>query len=166
MDFLSQVARPDGRRDLVRRFHAWHLDEEAALAPWLAGVEGLEFDSRRRSRPLSRDLAALGVRPLAAATRPPHVASRGEALGRLYVLEGSTLGGRVIRKALTAQGQALEGLSFLDPYGERVGERWRTFLDVLDAEGREASEADAMVAGALAAFRDAERRLCGPLAHV
>jgi hypothetical protein len=49
------------------------------------------------------------------------------------------------------------GLSFLDPYGDQVGERWRSFLSVVEAQ---ASHAEAMVAGAVAGFRHAERRLC------
>lgn len=155
VDILRRVATPAGRRRLVERFSGLHADAEAALAPWLADHPGLDFEARRRSSHLLRDLRAVG-----GAAPPPEpivVHSVGEALGLMYVLEGSTLGGRVIRKQVTASGQDMAGLSFLDPYGERVGERWKSFLAVLGDE----ADTEALVAGAVAGFRHAEDRLCG-----
>lgn len=160
MDILQRIATPNGRRTLVERFHALHTETETALAPWLTGVFGLDFDARRRSARLAVDLAALGGRTLPRSEQV-RVGSVGEALGRMYVLEGSTLGGRVIRRTVLARGHSMGGLSFLDPYGEQVGERWRTFLAVLDAQARRRTDLDAMTAGALAGFRHAETRLCG-----
>ena len=155
LDILRQVATARGRLGLVERFHALHRDAEAALAPWLAALAGLDFEARRRSPHLAKDLALLGGAP----TEGEAIVVRGvgEALGLMYVLEGSTLGGRVIRRRVEAAGGDMAGLSFLDPYGEQVGERWRSFLAVLEAR----PEADAIVAGAVAGFRHTEHRLCG-----
>jgi len=166
MDILSRIAAPGGRRVLAQRFHGMHAEAEAALAPWLADLPDLDFEMRRRSRQLAQDLVALDVRALPAASDPIVVSSVGEALGRMYVLEGSTLGGRVIRRAVEAQGEGMVGLSFLDPYGDRVGERWRAFMAVVEAHARTPAEADAVVAGALAGFRHAELRLCEETADV
>jgi len=55
------------------------------------------------------------------------------------------------------------GLGFLDPYGERTGERWRAFLDVLADAAHDPQTQEAAIAGALAGFRHAELRLCGDL---
>jgi heme oxygenase len=154
VDILGRIATPEGRRDLVEGFSGLHADAEAALAPWLADLPGLDFQARRRSAHLARDLAVVGG--AAPTARPIAVRGVAEALGLMYVLEGSTLGGRVIRKQVAARGGDMAGLSFLDPYGERVGERWRSFLSVLGDE----PDTDALVAGALAGFRHAEDRLC------
>jgi heme oxygenase len=154
IDVLGRIATCDGRRGLIARFHALHVDGEAAMTPWLAGLDGLDFAARRRSPALKRDLAAVGGATLP--SEPIPVGGVGEALGLMYVLEGSTLGGRVIRKQVAARGGDMAGLSFLDPYGDGVGERWRSFLAVLEAE----PDVDAVVAGACAGFRHAERRLC------
>ena len=86
--------------------------------------------------------------------------SRAEALGWLYVLEGSSLGGKVIRKQVTSSGGDMTGLGFLDPYGAELGARWRAFLNVLEREGRSEADLEAMVAGAQAGFRYAEACLC------
>ncbi|MBU1374761.1 MAG: biliverdin-producing heme oxygenase [Alphaproteobacteria bacterium] len=159
MDILARIVTAESRRELVERFHGLHAEAEAALAPSLASLPGLDFETRRRSVQLAADLATLGGKavPPSDAAVPAGVA---EALGRMYVLEGSTLGGRVIRRTVEARGDSMVGLSFLDPYGDRVGERWRAFLAVLDAQARTPDDVEAMVRGAVAGFHHAERRLC------
>jgi heme oxygenase len=161
IDILGRVVSPEARRELVGRFHALHAGVETAIAPWLADLPGLEFADRRRTAWLVRDMAALDMPVPQASVAPVRAASVGEALGLMYVLEGSTLGGRLIRRELESTGQDLRGLSFLEPYGERVGERWRAFLDVLAAAMTTPQDADAAVAGAVAGFHYAELRLCG-----
>ena len=156
---LERIATPAGRRELLVRFWRLHAEAEAALAPWLAPVAGLEFEGRRRTAVLRRDLAALGVAPPPLGAGP-RVASLGEALGLMYVLEGSTLGGKVIRREVAAAGGDFAGLAFLDPYGPAAGQRWRSFLAVLAG-----AAPDEAVAGARAGFRHAELRLCEEPAH-
>ncbi|NCA71751.1 MAG: biliverdin-producing heme oxygenase [Sphingobacteriia bacterium] len=76
------------------------------------------------------------------------------ALGGLYVLEGSTLGGRVIAKHLRrCLGQGLGETSFLDFHGEQASSAWKGFtnrLDQLAAERR--LDPGEVIAGARASF--------------
>ena len=54
-------------------------------------------------------------------------------LGALYVLEGATLGGQVLRREMATR-LALDsdnGASFLNVYGAETGRRWKEFLDYL-----------------------------------
>ncbi len=157
LDLIREAADRAGRRALVGRFHALHLGAERALEPLLADYPGLEFEDRRRSPWLAADLADLGVD----ATPPCRIAapaSTAEALGFFYVLEGSTLGGKVIRRAMEAKGADMLGLSFLTPYGEATGERWRAFMTLLEAT--EPADADAIVRGGVKGFEAARRWLC------
>ncbi|MBS0335147.1 MAG: biliverdin-producing heme oxygenase [Proteobacteria bacterium] len=162
-DILGRIASPAGRRSVVRGFHRLHAEIEAVAGPWLEGMAGLEYAARRRTGQLAADLAALGAPPPPAAEggAAPQAASLGEALGLVYVLEGSTLGGQAIRREALARGGDLTGLSFLDPYGGRVGERWRAFLAVMEAQAAGLRVQDAVVRGARAGFAHAELRLCG-----
>jgi heme oxygenase (biliverdin-IX-beta and delta-forming) len=78
--------------------------------------------------------------------------TRAEALGALYVLEGSSLGGRVILKELKRRGASLAGLGFLDPYGADTGKRWRSFLIILERELTSCEQKADAVKGALNTF--------------
>lgn len=162
LDILERMASPDGRRHLVLRFHGLHAGAEAVLAPWLADLPDLDFEDRRRVNLLADDLRKLRIAPGAPAPVPEPV-SAGEAMGMLYVLEGSSLGAKVIRKQAALRGLDMEGLSFLDPYGARTAERWRGFLDVLARESAARGPAwdDAVVKGGQRGFTQAEAWLCG-----
>ncbi|NNM73065.1 biliverdin-producing heme oxygenase [Enterovirga aerilata] len=164
LDIIRRVSSPGGRRALVERFYGLHEGAERSLAPLLDPVADLAFPKRRRAPTILDDLAALGrddFKPLpVCSVEPP--GSSAEAMGFFYVLEGSTLGGKMIRRELEARGLPGTGLAFLDPYGAETGERWRAFLAVLrrecpDGHGQAGNE---MVAGSVRAFRQAESWLC------
>ena len=55
----------------------------------------------RRLRALADDLAVLGTAPLQESPPPLALANRAEAIGALYVIEGASLGGRVIARHIT-----------------------------------------------------------------
>lgn len=65
----------------------------------------------------------------------------GEVLGALYVLEGATLGGNVIKRHILAnkhfEGHE-EGLNYYGVYGEELSEKWKTFVAVLNKSVAEA----------------------------
>lgn len=64
----------------------------------------------------------------------PAIGSNAAAFGALYVMEGSTLGGKMICKTLSGN-LGLEpphGLSFFYGYGHNTGARWKDFLIALD----------------------------------
>ena len=163
LNIVEALAHPDGRRRLVARFFGLHAGAEPALAPLMSGLAGLDFAARDRAPLLERDIAALGLergRVPVCPVEPP--ACEAEALGFFYVLEGSTLGGRIIRREMEARGLSGDGLSFLDPYGPETGARWRAFLDVLRRRAPAGSRAatDAVVRGGVAGFARTEAWLC------
>lgn len=156
LDVFSRVAVPLARREMVSRFLAFYRPAEAALARMLGDEPDLDFDARRKVPALERDLATLnGAQTLDAPLATP--ANRSEALGFLYVLEGSTLGGRVIDKQLRVRGLSSEGLSFFQGYGDETGARWKAFCRVLER----ADDADAAARGARSAFGQMEAWMCG-----
>lgn len=154
LDAVVRLLDPKQRVRLIRRYAALHIPAEAALRPHLAGLPGLDFEARCRA-PLLQPYAGT----LAPVFPAPHTAA--EALGMFYVLEGSTLGGRMILRELESQGVADEALAFLDPYGSETGARWRDFLATLignigDNEGLILQACR----GGMMAFRHAESVLC------
>lgn len=87
---------------------------------------------------LQHDLADLGLRPLSSPSVPailsaPTLSGRDGALGILYVLEGSSLGARLIyRDALKLGFSAQRGARHLEAQARGL-ETWRGFLALLDA---------------------------------
>lgn len=136
----------------------------SALSPTLLSRLGV----RPKLPALQRDLAALGApTPL-----PPagwNAALRGgitgpaAALGGLYVLEGATLGGRVIarrlRRNLGDQASALP-FNFLEFEQQEPGRAWRDFGVGLEQAAADCGEPPtAVIAGAVAVFTGMHRGL-------
>jgi heme oxygenase len=125
----------------------------ARLHPW--------FTSGRRLVLLQQDLAALGLaQPAPAHGAVPALSGLPEALGSLYVLEGSALGGRFIAAhvrrhlALTPT----HGAAYFHGCGAGTAARWREFQLLL------AAELDGDAAGVQRAARAAQRTFDGLLA--
>jgi len=150
------------RAATVAAFHRFHAGLEPVSHPLVARLNadlGVGFEPRSRADAIALDLGRLGARVQPPA-RPTAPATAGEALGWVYVAEGSMLGGRIIRRRLAAAGRDLDGLSFLDPYGEETGARWRAFMTLLDqacASGR--ATIDDVVKGGVDGFAFAHRTL-------
>ncbi|HEV7265218.1 MAG TPA: biliverdin-producing heme oxygenase [Falsiroseomonas sp.] len=139
---------------LLRRKLGFHLALESRLteAPSLAGF-GLDLADRGRAHLLIADLAFLDMPPEAPLAPLPRFADAAEAMGGLYVAEGSTLGGRHLARALDGllpPGE--EGRRFLLGHGARHGEMWRSFCDAVERCGATDAGLAGMVRGAHATF--------------
>lgn len=133
---------------ILSRFHGFWAGWEPHVAAALADDAFLA--PRRRLGLLRDDLRALGVAPDSLPVcPPPPLHGRGEAMGSLYVMEGSTLGGRVILKGLERIGVPPDARSYLAGNGEATGAMWRAFLERLEAE----VDAGAVLRGAKATFK-------------
>ncbi len=112
-----------------------------------------DLDGRGRQNESRADLADLGV---AIPDGPPASAGVGmpEALGWLYVSEGSTLGAAFLLKEAKARLGLDEnfGARNLGAYPEGRAVVWKRFTAALDTAGYDAAEQDAVIAGANAAF--------------
>ena len=150
---------------MLARFHGLHAAWEPAMAR-RAEVAPL-IVARTRLPHLRADLLALGLTPAEVDALPACPAAAGladtpgRAWGSLYVMEGSTLGGKLIARALAgAPWLPPGGLAYFDARGADTGRLWRELglrLDgVAEAVGR-----DELARGAEAAF-DAVRAWTAP----
>lgn len=141
---------------VLMRFHGFHRVWEPALEQAL-GNDSFTVPRRRLSL-IEHDLRALDIDDLDIEALPvvPEAAQLCRtlegALGSLYVMEGSTLGGRVITRRLMEDADWCpeEGLLYFHPYGDLTGERWRQTLALLELVPPECHEA--VVDGALETF--------------
>jgi heme oxygenase len=135
-------------------FHRTH-ERRLELAPRLAA---LDLPARRKVTYLERDLLALGVSPEQLATLPcsdcTPLTSEAGAYGVMYVLEGATLGGKVVYRSLHQRDPELmaRASAYLRCYGEHTRARWNEFVAALIAAPRDELESAAIVAAARDTF--------------
>ncbi len=123
---------------LLERLLGMHLPLEAALDRlWLAGGLEVSWPPRRRAHLIQADLRAVGRTPAQVAAIPrcpglPLPTTTTQAWGVLYLLDGATLGGAVIRRAAVAAGvPAAACRSLRGEPGAPV--RWRETARAIDA---------------------------------
>ena len=149
-------------RLLLSRLWGFHYAFERVLGqtPWEPDVYAAAA-GRARSQMLESDLMALGAEwdsiramPQCDALTPPQ--SLAEFMGSLYVMEGSTLGGVQIARALETLVASSGACKFFVGYGDRHGAMWRSFLSLLEACASSEDMEVAIVGGAQRTFRDFE----------
>jgi heme oxygenase len=123
-------------RDLLARLYGFHAAWEPRAEAILADP-GF-FRQRRKVEHLKRDLRKLGMTrqamgALALCEPTVSMQTPAEALGSMYVIEGSTLGGviiaRRVERSLGLGGNS--GCSYFRCYGGQVGTMWTAFKAAL-----------------------------------
>jgi heme oxygenase (biliverdin-IX-beta and delta-forming) len=153
-DWAGRIGTRTGYRALLARWWGFHAVWEPRAAFLL---EPALHEPRRKLALLRADLRGLGLADAEIDALPvcrsvPSLRTGAEALGALYVLEGSTLGGQVIARAADeALGLGPEGgCAFFRAYGPRTGAMWRAFRDRLAAVPP--AEHESVLLGARATF--------------
>ena len=136
-----------GLREFYASAHA-AMDDDRWRDDW--ATVGLDLADHERVALLDADLAEMGLAPNETITTFD-LNSFDEALGCLYVVEGSSLGGKFLGPALT---QAVGGIptSFYDGDGREHPRPWRRVQAALAAFDESGRDGDAVVAGAVIAF--------------
>lgn len=106
------------------------LEKQLAEVPDLSDAI-LDLELRQKSAMIRSDLDSLGqnsTQPPPAVAMLPDVSSVPKAIGALYVLEGSTLGGQILVRIVRGKlGLSGKGMTFLASYGDQVGMMWKSF---------------------------------------
>jgi heme oxygenase len=128
------------------------LDMNGASAVWPL------WPSRRIAGLAAQDMADLGV-PARAEEFVPSALTAGELLGVLYVLEGSSLGARLLVRSVSGLGLSADnGAGHLHAQAGEAS-AWRSFVEVLEASPE--PPCHAMANSVFHAFADAYRQAVG-----
>ena len=157
LDIKARFDTVGAYRSHLEGMWGFHADLEERLEQKLCGNVLPDFESRRKLPLLTADLLALGADLGSLASLPRCRAALqfpdpAAAFGCAYVLEGATLGGRVLLPQLQKRLglDAGHGAAFLASYGEAVTPMWRSFGVALDGwccnPQRQARATDAAVA--------------------
>lgn len=96
--------------------------------------EKLQLNDRKKLPLIEKDLESLSLENKTA-IHDLNFDNEHEALGAMYVIEGSTLGGNVIAKQLSkTEGFDEVTFNFFGCYQENTGPMWKNFKEVLDTE--------------------------------
>jgi heme oxygenase len=157
LDLLRASFTRDDYIVLLKRFYgfhrSWESEVEAAFETELSDF----FRPRKKLHHLEADLRFLGSETedllrIPSCKNLPPLKSIGSVLGSVYVIEGSSLGGRILTRHF---GEQLgirpdAGCRFFAGYGERTGQMWSAFGELV--AGRPAAENNEMLTAAVSTF--------------
>ena len=166
LPFFTEYLDTDWFRRLLQAYYGFYGPMEAALYDCELIPDGYDTELRVKTPTLLSDLLALGLNDMAIndlprCTQLPLLDTPAACLGALYVLEGATLGGQVLRREM-AQRLDLDadnGGAFLNVYGPETGRRWKDFLDYLGHQPLDAPAKQHAVDAARSTFRCFEQWL-------
>lgn len=117
-------------------------------------LENLALTKLNKLALIEKDIKELGIEELEV-NKQFELTNRAEAIGALYVIEGSMLGGNVIAKTLKKY-PFLENKSFnyFGHYGENLGSIWKTFIAYINQEFTTEQELEQVFEGAKKAYED------------
>lgn len=141
---------------LLKTFYGYFMPVEEQIAKFVTDEWIPAFSQRRNANYILQDLQAIG-QPNAAlntCTQLPAINSVYAALGALYVLEGSTQGGKIISKMLVANMQLpdFSAVRFFSGYGEQSDTMWHSFTGALNNLELSANQQDEIIRGATETF--------------
>ncbi|SAK64250.1 Heme oxygenase [Caballeronia temeraria] len=172
LEHALDLMRDDLQRDeyiaLLERFYGYVAPWEDAAGACMPASLADFFDARRKTSLLAADLIALtGDKqfnvsvPQAGHDDLPPMHDIGDAFGSMYVMEGSTLGGRFIAPHVAERLDLAPGVgnTYFDGYGPRTGSMWNAFRATA-AASVPALQYDDAVKAAIATFDSLHAWLC------
>lgn len=132
---ILQLKAIRSEADYASFIHAFYLyfnALEKRLAAYINDIVVPDLFERRNSSYLKADLQALGFEDAQEGTIAlPEINSLAQALGAMYVMEGSIMGGPIIVEMLRKHGLQ-KGFSFFAGYGAATGAMWNNFVTILN----------------------------------
>jgi len=154
MSIMSPEMKVEDYMYYLSLMHDVHNDTEGLIFPFFSNLID-DLEQRRKKHLIENDLLFLN----SSKTNTEKVfqtegISPAFALGILYVVEGSTLGGRFILKNVSKVLQLSEekGVSYFNGYGEKTGSFWKSFLAFLSEYEQEHNCGEEIIEGAVFAF--------------
>ncbi|HEY1684523.1 MAG TPA: biliverdin-producing heme oxygenase [Tepidisphaeraceae bacterium] len=117
-------------RGLFTFFIQWENRASAIVDAGLFNV----MSSRSKLEMLRSDIHALGGEcpDTGLSIELPRMSGTSAVLGSMYVIEGSTLGGKAIAQRLRTLFPQSIPTAYFESYGSSVGKQWREFVEILE----------------------------------
>lgn len=151
---LSPEMKIEDYAHYLKLMYDVHYDVEENIFPLLSDNIP-DLTERKKKHLIEEDLTFLNYKqPVVSPVFNTENITIPFALGILYVVEGSSLGGRFILKNIeTIKGlDEGKGVSYFTGYGNKTGSHWKNFLNVLTEYQEENNCEDEIIKGAIYAF--------------
>ncbi len=159
VDFDGRLTSLAVYRAFLEDFFRFVRPVEAVLGALDLKPLGIDYQSRRKLSWIEADLRDLGHTDESLSNLPrfegvPTLTEPVEALGVMYVLEGSSLGRQVMLGKLGARLNISPDWAghFFSGYGKQTGAMWHNFVAILNEVGRVPEAARLIETAALASF--------------
>jgi heme oxygenase (biliverdin-IX-beta and delta-forming) len=171
LDLMNPLLTRDSYCRHLQRFYGFYAPLEAVLQAQILGKRNANRAGeltwshatcsalgRRLTKAalLRQDLQHLGITPkdLPFCRDLPLLETQAEMLGCLYVVEGATLGGRIITRHVRATLgiTPATGGSFFEGYGDDTGTMWQAMRHLLVSGSPDVTTENTIVANAIATF--------------
>lgn len=120
---------------LLRIFYGYFSPLEALINKYITDDIVPSYSERRKSASILRDIETVspGAVNFDISKNLPQINDITQALGALYVMEGSTMGGTIIAQMLNKQANIQpQMLTFFNGYGEQNLSMWQSFIKALN----------------------------------
>jgi heme oxygenase len=166
VDFEGRLVSLSAYRSFLEDFFRFVGPVEAAMSRLDLEKLGIDYPARSKLAWITADLEDLGHTGATLEALPkfqgaPALADPLDALGAMYVLEGSSLGRQVMFGKLTPRLNIRPDWAgrFFNGYGKNTGRMWQSFVAILNDAGSEPEAAGRIEGAALAAFAAFEQCL-------
>ena len=131
---LKKIDTKEAYIRMLNWLHGFYAPMERLIHRYLTPGNFPDITRRSRAEYLLWDIRESGLPAPEPTTceQLPVINSFHSALGAMYVLESSTLGGRIIAGMITRSLDTLKSISFFNGYGAETAHMWALFKDFLN----------------------------------
>ena len=130
MMHIKRIDSADDYAKLLYCFYGYFAPVEKILESYGPSIIS-DYDLRRKTHSLCSDLQQLNVpNPKSFAADLPEINNESQAFGCLYVLEGSILGGAILKKRILDQCPAIPvaAFTYFSGYDQQTPVMWQSFI--------------------------------------
>lgn len=131
---LKAIQNNQDYAEVLKYFYSYFQALEQLMEKQLPASLTEYYSVRRNANHIAKDIELLGENVNVLPTPYlPNITNANEAIGALYVLEGSIMGGPYIVKMLQKLGVDT-GFTFFNGYGEESPKKWAEFTAIINEE--------------------------------
>ncbi|WP_026898186.1 biliverdin-producing heme oxygenase [Daejeonella oryzae] len=132
---IKSVNTLEDYSEILNWFYNFYSPIESQVDQYISENILNDYSQRRKSASLAHDIISVnGTLPENPRQTGVQIENVYDALGALYVMEGSTIGGSIISKMISDRLglQNKEFLTYFNSYGENTMSMWKSFKESLD----------------------------------